>query len=112
MSGVGTRIKEMRKQRGMTQQELADASGMPRYKIGKIETDDRGVDATEMAFIADALGVAPSAIVRSSGSGVLFRNGAPRDPASIEAVRWFEEYVKNSRTVRLLKRSMPDAAAH
>jgi len=112
MADIGKRIKELRTERGMTQQQLADASGLPRHKIGKVETGERAVAATEIASIADALGVSSSAVVRPVGSGVLFRNGAPKDPESIEAVRFFEEYVRNSRAIRIIKRSMPGAAAH
>ena len=64
MADIGKRIKELRTERGMTQQQLADASGLPRHKIGKVETGERAVAATEIASIADAPGVSSSAVVR------------------------------------------------
>lgn len=115
---IGKRIKELREQRGMSQQDLADAIGMlddevsiARDKIGKIETGERGVSAIEESYLADALGVAPSALKRPVADEVLFRNGAPTDAAGEEAVRFFAEYVENVRVVELVKRSMPGAAA-
>jgi transcriptional regulator with XRE-family HTH domain len=46
-----------RKQRGLTQRELADRVGMAPAQIAKIETGDRRLDVVEFIAIARAIGV-------------------------------------------------------
>ena len=91
----------------MTQQQLADASGIERYNIGKIETDKRDVDATELAFVADALNVAPAALLGQEDAGtVLFRHRRPDSEAAQRAIAWFDRYAANSGRIRLLERDL------
>lgn len=53
---VGKRIKLMREAKGMTQEELADKSGVHRVTIAKYETMDIGMTLESARKIADALG--------------------------------------------------------
>jgi transcriptional regulator with XRE-family HTH domain len=58
---MGERIAELRKKAGKTQQELADAIGMPsRSSLAEIETGHRNVHAYELQAMANFLGVAIS----------------------------------------------------
>ncbi len=51
------RIPRVRAARGWSQQELANASGIYRQAIGKIETGDRGIGLDDAISICMALGV-------------------------------------------------------
>lgn len=104
MSNIGSQVRHYRDERDMTQQQLADESGIERYNIGKIETGKRDVSGTELAFLADALGVAPSALLREEGTVVMFRHRQPRSVAANRAIDWFEEYVANAARLRGLER--------
>lgn len=53
------RIREIRKFRKMTQQELADKIGLSQTQIGRLETSERGLDIDVLPAIAKALDVEP-----------------------------------------------------
>lgn len=52
---LGTRIAEARRDVGMTQARLAEATGIDRTAVSKIERGKRSVDAYELASLAGAL---------------------------------------------------------
>lgn len=55
---MGYRIKEVREQKGITQQELAEKSGIARATIWKLETGSSEVTTTKtLVALAKALGV-------------------------------------------------------
>ncbi|MFJ6023534.1 helix-turn-helix domain-containing protein [Brevundimonas sp. NPDC092305] len=54
---VGARIRDFRKQAGMTQTELATAAGVTFQQIQKYERGTNRVAASRLALIAKALGV-------------------------------------------------------
>ncbi|MEV4521472.1 helix-turn-helix transcriptional regulator [Micromonospora tulbaghiae] len=51
------RLPRIRKARGMSQQDVANASGIGRVAIGKIEVGARGLSLAEALAIAEALDV-------------------------------------------------------
>jgi len=53
---IGGRIADLRKQRGMTQQTLADLTGMQRNHISRIESGKYSVGFDTLQAIAEALG--------------------------------------------------------
>lgn len=53
------RIREIRKARKMTQQELADKIGLSQTQIGRLEMSERGLDIDVLPSIAKALDVEP-----------------------------------------------------
>ena len=54
---VGKFIKEKREEKGITQQELADAIGYERSMIAHIERESKPVTLRQAAAIAEELGV-------------------------------------------------------
>lgn len=62
----GERLARLRKARGLTQQELADACGVGQSAIGNIERDTRGYGASVVA-IARELGVTPEYLQGEAG---------------------------------------------
>jgi len=78
---------------GLTQEELAQKTGIDRDKLAKIETGDRKVQATEAMTLANALGMAPEALLREPC--VRYRLNRAK-PANQEAIRWFERRVESS----------------
>jgi len=51
----GARIQELRKERGMTQEDLADAIGVDRSYMGFVERGERNPTLDKIAKIAQAL---------------------------------------------------------
>jgi transcriptional regulator with XRE-family HTH domain len=59
--GLSHRVRELRRQRYMSQEELAHAAGVSRATIQKIE-NGRGQGASSLPKIARALGVEPAVL--------------------------------------------------
>lgn len=100
MATIGEQVRARRAELGITQQQLADASGIERYNIGKIEIGARDVSATEVAFLADALNVAPAALLPQVADRVMFRHRQPESESAKQAIVWFEQYVSDSARLR------------
>lgn len=58
-------IKRLRKERGMSQEDLAFESGLHRTYISGIERGIRNVGLDNIGVIAEALGVAPDLLLRA-----------------------------------------------
>ena len=65
---IGKRIKQMREAKDMTQDELADKSGVHRVTIAKYETMDIGMTLESAKKIADALGCTIDDLIRKEDS--------------------------------------------
>jgi transcriptional regulator with XRE-family HTH domain len=59
----GKRVVELRKQRGWSQERLALESGLARSYVGGIERGQRNIALINICILADALDVAPSAML-------------------------------------------------
>ena len=57
------RIKELRKLRKLTQQQLAEKVGISYTHLGRIENGERGLDMEYIPAFAEALGVKPYEIL-------------------------------------------------
>jgi transcriptional regulator with XRE-family HTH domain len=60
---LGRAVKLMREQRGMSAEELANASGILRERIGALEAGQLDPTYELLLDIADGLGTRPSALV-------------------------------------------------
>jgi transcriptional regulator with XRE-family HTH domain len=54
---LGARVRGLRVDAGLTQQELADAAGVHRTYIAQIENGTRNVSVTAVGQVADGLGI-------------------------------------------------------
>lgn len=64
---LGAAIRVHRKQSGLSQEALADAAGIERSHMGKIERGERNVSFLNIARIADALDTPIAALCASAG---------------------------------------------
>jgi transcriptional regulator with XRE-family HTH domain len=60
---LGRALREMREQRGMSPDELADAAGMSRRRIDALETGHVDPSYELLLALANGLGIRPSALV-------------------------------------------------
>jgi transcriptional regulator with XRE-family HTH domain len=68
MSPVSLRIREFREAKGMSQEDLAEASGVPQSSISRLERRDVGVVNLEhLDRLARALGIHPRELILRSG---------------------------------------------
>jgi transcriptional regulator with XRE-family HTH domain len=92
---VAERIRHERDRREWTQQQLADATGIDRDKIGKIETGARKVNSTELVLISQALQVPVQDLLRPAAPLVM-RRGTIASAEAEAAVERFNRYVEDS----------------
>jgi transcriptional regulator with XRE-family HTH domain len=56
---IGARIRDVRREHGWTQQDLAESVGVSRSAVAQWETDRAGQVRDNLSRIAEALGVSP-----------------------------------------------------
>lgn len=59
----GLRLRALREQAGLTQQQLADSSKIHRVTIARAETGTREIGLTSVLALADALAVEPGELL-------------------------------------------------
>lgn len=67
LKALGAAVRAARKARGMSQEALADAAGIDRSHMGKIERGERNVTLLNVARIASALGLRVSGLLSDAG---------------------------------------------
>ncbi|KAB2967365.1 helix-turn-helix transcriptional regulator [Zoogloea sp.] len=60
---IGNNVREFRKKLGLSQEELADLSGVHRTYIGAVERGEKNISALSIAKIAKALKVKPDKLL-------------------------------------------------
>lgn len=64
---LGLEVRAKRTDLGLSQEALADASGIERSHMGKIERGERNVSFLNIVRIANALGTSPSKLMQDAG---------------------------------------------
>ena len=97
MHDQGERLRALRDARNLTQQGLADRSGIGREKIAKIETGARRMTGTEVIYLADSLDVQPHDLVRVKPGRSYYRGSGDLNASAAQAMSsWFEEFVEDA----------------
>lgn len=102
MRDIATRIRDERVLWGMTQADLAEATGIERDKIAKIETGVRHVSTPELVQFARVFEVTLDELVHPEMRQIQFRVNLDK-PATQQAIAWFERCMDNSQFVRRLE---------
>jgi len=93
---LATNVRRLRERRGLTQQELAELSGVPRPTIANLESGTANPTLSVLLRVADTLAASVEELVRRDG---------PR--AMVHRVRSLPERRRGGATVRRL---LPDGA--
>ena len=67
LSQLGDVVRSRRKAEGLSQEALADAAGIDRSHMGKIERGERNVTLLNLCRIAAALHAKPSDLLQAAG---------------------------------------------
>lgn len=65
---VGRNIRRLRRERGLSQEDLADEIGVHRTYMGGVERGERNLTLRSLERLADRLGVSPLSLLEDSGS--------------------------------------------
>ena len=76
--GFGNRLRNLRRERGISQEKLAELAGLHRTYIGGVERGERNISLVNMVVLAEALEVSLSTLVL----GVDSANGPQRDASA------------------------------
>lgn len=60
----GERVRQIRKEKGLSQEALADLAGIDRSYMGHIERGDQNITLTKIFQIAEALDIYPHELIR------------------------------------------------
>ena len=63
-SAFGHRVRELRADKGLSQEALADLAGVHRTYVSSLERGERNVGIDNVAKLAQALGVPPAELLR------------------------------------------------
>lgn len=100
---VGDRLRNARKYIGLSQQQAADAVGIPRSAVTKLENGQRRVSADELASFARAYGCSTSRLLGEEPptdtdpvAEALFRAGRDLSNSDKREVLRFIEFLKHA----------------
>ena len=65
---VGRNIRVLRRERGLSQEDLADVLGVHRTYMGGVERGERNLTLRTLERLADRLGVDPVGLLRDADS--------------------------------------------
>jgi transcriptional regulator with XRE-family HTH domain len=86
---LGSKIRELRKEKGMKQSELAEKAGLSRVSVGNYERNERIPDAEILSRLATALDSTPSELMGWSKSRSLeIENLRPKYKKELEDVQY------------------------
>jgi transcriptional regulator with XRE-family HTH domain len=88
----------------MTQEDLAEATGIDRDKIGKIETGRRDVAADEVPIFASVFELPVDELLGTAPAPHVYHRLDLSRPSTQKARNWLEECIDNSLFVRRLER--------
>lgn len=66
---LGARVKNLRLQAGLSQREVAEAAGLNRHTLLRLELGKSDIGASRLPALAKALGVAPAAFFEQERAG-------------------------------------------
>jgi len=70
---LGSRIAELRREKGLTQEALAEAMGVSRNHVADIELGTRNTGVWSLLLVCRALAVLPAALFENLNSNALRR---------------------------------------
>jgi len=78
---IGANVFRLRRKQGLTQEQLAEAAGLDLSFAQKVERAETNFSIAVLSKLADALGVAPAALLKPAERPAVKRGRPPKKPA-------------------------------
>ncbi|TKD25122.1 helix-turn-helix transcriptional regulator [Rhodobacter capsulatus] len=65
LAAFGSRVRQLRKERSLSQEALADEAGLDRSYIGQVERGEKNVSLSNICRISNALNVPPQSLLET-----------------------------------------------
>tara|TARA_R100001039_G_C1806674_1_gene80795 strand:+ start:138 stop:353 length:216 start_codon:yes stop_codon:yes gene_type:complete len=63
LKAFGSKVRALRKEKGLSQEELASLAGLDRSYMGHIERGEKNITLLKIHQISDALGISPDQLL-------------------------------------------------
>ena len=86
MNTIGTRIRKIREERGITQENIADEMGITQSSYGRLEKDDSRLTAIKLQRISEILNVSVSVLFGEKATNIIHENKGDNAQAQIGSI--------------------------
>lgn len=94
--GLKENLKALRKNNGLTQQEIAEYLGIDTTSYGRIERGDRNLSAERLELIAKFYKVSASAILNENNNDISYSNKTDISIDFLEYLKQENQFLRNS----------------
>jgi len=105
MNTVGTRIRKIREDRGIKQENIADDMGITQSSYGRLEKDDNRLTVTKLIRISEILNVSISTLFGEKATNVIHENNGDNAQANIGTLIQDKEHIESLKEeIRFLRK--------
>lgn len=108
---VGARLRAARKRSGLTLEQLAQATGLSKGYISRVERDQSSPTVHAVAAMCDTLGIAVGELFRSARTEFVRLSDAPRVSFGGRGIREWQVSPRAERRLQLLRAEIEPGAA-
>ena len=110
MNAVGTRIRKIREERGIKQENIADDMGITQSSYGRLEKDDNRLTVTKLIKISEILNISVSTLFGEKAANVIHENKGDNAQAHIGTfVQQDKEHIESLKEeIKFLRKMLED----
>jgi len=110
MNTIGTRIRKIREEKGIKQENIADEMGITQSSYGRLEKDDNRITVTKLIKISEILNVSISKLFGEKATNVIHENKGDNAQAHIETlVQQDREHIESLKEeIKFLRKLVED----
>ena len=107
MNSIGTRIRKIREERGIKQENIADEMGITQSSYGRLEKNDNRLTVTKLIKISEILNVSISMLFGEKATNVIHENNGDNAQANIGTlVQQDKEHIESLKEEIIFLRSL------
>ena len=110
MNTIGTRIRKIREERGIKQENIADEMGITQSSYGRLEKNDNRLTVTKLIKISEILNVSVSLLFGEKATNVIHENKGDNAQANIGTlVQQDKEHIESLKEeIKFLRKMIED----